>query len=191
MTASDVPLEAIDVPTAEGGERRQSALAAGLRSLSRRGESLTQPRAMLVVGGILMPVGVALVLGGWFGAAHTTRLFEEVPYLISGGLLGLAVVVLGCAFYFGYWQTRIVDQQRSMVDALERIEVRLAGRGALGDTAGLGASVDASVALVVTRGGSLYHRADCPVVDGRPARELTPVTLPTSLAPCKLCHPPH
>ena len=94
------PLEAIEaepVPVAAGD--RQATLAGGLRRLRRRSDALAQPRAMLVIGGVLMRAGVALVFAGWFGAAHTTRLFEEVPYRNSGGLLGLATVVLGCAFW--------------------------------------------------------------------------------------------
>lgn len=190
MSTSETPLEAIDIVELDKQGLRDgqpTTLAAGLLRLRRRGEAMTQPRAMLVIGGVLMPAGVALVVAGWFGASHTTRLFEEVPYLISGGILGLAVVVLGCAFYFGYWQTRIVDQQRDVLDVLERIEARLA----VGGTTNGSGPATTVVALVATAAGSLYHRLDCPVVDGRPAKELVPVALPTDRAPCRLCHPPH
>jgi hypothetical protein len=32
---------------------------------------------------------------GWWGASHTHREIEQIPYLISGAILGLAMVVLG------------------------------------------------------------------------------------------------
>ena len=41
-------------------------------------------KMLAVAGGVLMPLGVLLVIAGWYGAAHTTRLFEEIPYLLFG-----------------------------------------------------------------------------------------------------------
>ena len=48
-----------------------------------------------VASAVLLPLGLALIVLGWYGAAHTPYLFEQVPYLISGGLLGLGLAVVG------------------------------------------------------------------------------------------------
>ena len=130
-----------------------------------------------------MPLGVLLVIAGWYGASHTTRLFEQIPYLTSGGMLGIALACIGAALYFGYWLTRLVGHARDIVEGLARIEARLEGASAA-------PAVESDVRLVATKGGGLFHRADCSVVAGRPRSELRSVSLPArGLAPCKLCSP--
>jgi Zn-dependent protease with chaperone function len=65
---------------------------AGLATRSRSGDLLRMlvlPAAGLVTGGF------AVMLLGWWGAAHTHRQIEQIPYLISGGLIGLGLVLLG------------------------------------------------------------------------------------------------
>ena len=50
-----------------------------------------------MIGMCLIVFGFVCIILGWYGAAHSPYLYQEVPYLISGGLLGLAVVVGGSA----------------------------------------------------------------------------------------------
>jgi hypothetical protein len=177
VTASDLTIE----PASDDVAQSQERLAAGLRRVRRATGGVATERWLAIAGGVLMPLGVVLVLAGWYGASHTTRLFEEIPYLISGGMLGIVLACLGAALYFGYWLTRLVGHARQIVDGLARIEHRL-------DT--LGAVPDAATELVATKGGALYHRPDCSVVAGRPASELRTVTSSTAgLSPCKLCNP--
>ena len=167
-------------------QAQQDQLVAGLARLRRRGTLVATERWLLLIGGTLLPVGVVLVVAGWYGAAHTTRLFEEIPYLISGGLFGLTLVVIGAAFYFGYWLTRLVGGERQTLDVLLRIEERLASiesAGSLGPTS-------SPAALVTTKSGTMVHRPDCQILAGRPASELRAVTLPAEgLTACKLCSP--
>ena len=40
------------------------------------------------------------IIFGWYGAAHSAYLFQEIPYLISGGLLGVALVAGGGFLFF-------------------------------------------------------------------------------------------
>lgn len=85
-------------PTAEvtdnGVARRMRFREAASRLSQRaRGTDLLQV--------VLMPAAIAVVAGflflgfGWWGAAHTARQIEQVPYLISGGLVGVALVFVG------------------------------------------------------------------------------------------------
>ena len=83
----------------------------------RRGQ-VGSGRILLVVGAVLVPLGIALVLLGWQGASNTPLVFEQIPYLISGGLLGLGLMVLGGLVYFGYWLSLLVKESR-----LERREM--------------------------------------------------------------------
>ncbi len=187
MTASAFPTDA-DAPVAApyGGEED---LASGLSRLRRRAGAVPVDRWLAIAGGVLMPLGVVLVLIGWYGAAHTSRLFEEVPYLISGGLLGIVLSTIGAALYFGYWLTRIVASQRDIVETLARMDAKLdgAGNGAVAESQ---AATPAAGRLVATPTGTMFHRPDCPVVADRPRDELRTVTLPArGMSPCKLCAP--
>ena len=183
MTTSSVPT---DQAPPDVQAQAEADLAAGLTRLRRRTSVVATDRWLAVAGGVLMPLGAVLVLLGWYGAAHTTRLFEEVPYLISGGILGLVLVVVGAVLYFGYWLTRLVGTERQVLESLGRIEQRLGGapveEPAAPSTNG--------TSFVATKTGSMFHRAECPVVAGRPDSELRKVQLPAEgMAPCKLCSP--
>ena len=64
----------------------------GLSSRARSGDLL---RMVLMPASVLLLLGFTFMLLGWWGAAHTHRQIEQIPYLISGGLIGFAMVVLG------------------------------------------------------------------------------------------------
>lgn len=170
---------------------RQDRLAdrvKGLRASSRLGVTGSD-RWMLYVGGTLLPLGLVLVLLGWWGASHTVLVFEQIPYVVSGGLLGLGCVFAGGFVYFAYWLTLLVRESRTAREDLQAVLLRMesllqeqaapAPRSAKGTPA---------VALVATKTGSMIHRPDCVAVDGR--TELRTVTASTpGLSPCRLCDP--
>jgi hypothetical protein len=175
-----------------GDAETQRELAAGLARLRRRGTLVATERWLLMAGAIMLPLGVVLVVTGWYGAAHTTRLWEEIPYLISGGLFGVVLVIIGAAFYFGYWLTRIVGGDRQVLEVLLRIEDRL-NEAALATPATTrpGSARSANLELVATKTGTMFHRVDCQVVAGRPDEELRSVQFPPppGMSACKLCAP--
>jgi len=63
-------------------------------------------RTYLLVGIVLMVVGVVLILAGYWGASGTVILVEQIPYVLSGGFLGLGVMVVGAAMFVGYSLSR-------------------------------------------------------------------------------------
>jgi hypothetical protein len=94
------------------------------RSGARHGP---EPRALLLVGGaVAIAFGVVAILLGWYGAAHSPYLFQEIPYVISGGLLGLALVVAGVGLVVGSWIVRLVEETRRAAGRLEQIVDSLA-----------------------------------------------------------------
>lgn len=142
---------------------------------------------MLIVGGVLMPLGILLIILGWVGASHTPLPFEQTPYLISGGILGLALVVAGGFIYFAYWQTLRVRESREQAEALTDALARLESLLASGATT-TAAKVGVTAGFVATPNGSIYHRPDCTVVAGR--TDLTSVNpARTKLEPCRICNP--
>ncbi len=50
---------------------------------------------LLLPGAITLVLGFVFMFFGWYGAAHTTRQIEQLPYLISGGFIGLGLVFVG------------------------------------------------------------------------------------------------
>jgi hypothetical protein len=177
--------------------RRLHRLSEGVRSLRVGGGTLKlSERVLLVLGGILVPLGLIAVLVGWYGAAHTPNLFEQVPYLISGGLFGLGLVFLGSFLYFAHWMTELVKEHRSqsaaVIDAishLEEVVARVAGSpsGNGAPVAATAAAVADDVALVATEKGTMAHRPECVVVAGKSG--VRAVSATDGLLPCKLCDP--
>jgi hypothetical protein len=47
----------------------------------------------------LIAGGLAAIVAGWIGVTGTILTFEQIPYLISGGLLGVCLVILGAALW--------------------------------------------------------------------------------------------
>jgi hypothetical protein len=102
-----------------------------LGARSRRADS---SRWLLIAGGVLVPLGLFLVILGWSGAASTPFVFEQIPYLISGGLLGVGLMVLGGIIYFSYWLTLIVretrQERRELIEILSALRAEAAERAA-------------------------------------------------------------
>jgi multisubunit Na+/H+ antiporter MnhG subunit len=195
VTDTDTETETAAPAEPPGRLRR---LTDGVQGLRVSGRGRLNERLLMVLGGIVAPIGVIVVLLGWWGAARTPNLYEQIPYLISGGLFGLALVFLGAFFYFAHWMTEVVKEQRvqtaAVTEALARLEATMgsgsnghaaaAPRAAAGDPAGGGAE---AAGLVATGRGTMAHRPDCVVVAGK--RGLRPVSAGDGLAPCKLCDP--
>lgn len=146
-------------------------------------------RALMVVGALLLPLGAAVVLLGWYGAAHTPFVFEQIPYLISGGLLGVALAAGGGMLYFGGWLARLADEQRRstdlLVEAVQGLRDDLQGQQRVAASPG---DAVPSTTFVATPSGTMFHRADCAVVAGRSdVRAVDPAA--NGLRPCGMCAP--
>jgi len=166
-------------------EGRFARLTEQVRTVRSRTSLIRSDTWMLYLGGVLMPLGVLLIVLGWVGASRTPLVFEQTPYLISGGLLGLGLVIGGGFVYFGYWQSLRIrearQQSRDLAAAVSKLESLLSSNGIAGGTSHPGG-------LVATPSGSIYHRPDCTVVAGR--SDLTRVDADkTKLEPCRICTP--
>jgi len=197
MTA--LPLDAS--ATTHGGQdpdqatSLQSRLAERLGSLRRRaGDPAALDQRIAWIGGTMAAAGVVLVVLGWYGASQTSRVYLQIPYMISGGLLGVVLAVAGGCAYLASWLTRLVHEQQARTDeaiaaaqataaALERIEALLAGSAGRADAP---VATDGTVGLVATPSGKLAHRPSCAAVAGR--ADLRPATIgPGGLGACRMC----
>lgn len=97
-------------------------------------------RRWLIAGILLVVVGIVLILSGWFFAGGEVRVERQIPYVLSGGVLGLALVVVGSGLfvryslsrYLRFWLVRSIVEERAQTDrqieALERIAASLGTR---------------------------------------------------------------
>jgi len=91
------------------------------RGTDRDVRKFMQFLGMLVIGG-----GFLCIVLGWYGASHSPYLYQEVPYLISGGLLGVALVIGGGVLVRCAWSLRQVEEDRrnalAIVRSVDRLE---------------------------------------------------------------------
>jgi hypothetical protein len=170
---------------------RQERLAGRVSRLRTRTGTGSLDRWLLLTGGVLIPLGFLVVVLGWIGASRTPLLFEQIPYMISGGLLGLALVVAGGFVFFAYCQTLLVRESRTAREdlqaALARLEVLLSA-SLTGGASTAPTTPNGQPGLVVTATGSMLHRPDCAVVVGRTNLRAASPDEP-GLTACGLCDP--
>jgi hypothetical protein len=127
--------------------------------------------------------GLAVIWAGWNGAGSYNDIRKQFPYLISGGIAGLALVVIGAALMI--IQSQRVDrvQLEANLTELRNILERMTGRPSSNGAA------ESDTNLVVA-GPSAYHRPTCKLVAGRDLRKM-PVeeAEAANLEPCRTCAP--
>jgi hypothetical protein len=89
---------------AEGAD----GIAAGAGTTGIFGRS----RVLLTAAASLMTAGIVAILLGWLGAAHALMIEQQIPYLISGGLLGVALAIVGAVTFFTHWLTVLIRENR-------------------------------------------------------------------------------
>ena len=161
---------------------------AGTRSLP--GFDWTIARVLAILATLMLPAGLVAIGLGWYGAAHTPFVFEQMPYLISGGLLGVGLLTAGGLLYVGSWMARLAELQREesekVRDLLRGIRQELEYLPGL--VGGEGAAPAAHRTFVATATGTMFHLPDCSVVAGRGSVRQVSGNEP-GLTPCKLCQP--
>ena len=135
------------------------------------------------LGVAVIAVGFVAIFLGWNGAASFNDLRQQFPYLISGGLAGLALVVVGAALL-------VVDGARSdraaLQASLEELRHAIEAAGASSASASIVATGEAPVVL----GASSFHTPSCRMVQGRDmplgSRE---EAVADGKAACRICTP--
>lgn len=148
------------------------------------------------VGWILIGIGALLMLMGYLGVSRESLPAKQIPYLVSGGLGGIFVAVLG-AYFLGTQQLRSdsgrLDRVEQMVEELHAALLTRADAPTLasnGARAVATSEAPASRRVVVVPGGQLFHRADCAVATGKDATEVTPAAArKRGMRPCPTCAP--
>ena len=147
------------------------------------------------LGYVLIGVGALLLLAGYLGVSREVIVARQIPYLVSGGLVGLGLITIGGRLLL------IEDLRRDSgrLDRLEKAVLELhqvllyRPDAPAPGTANATASANGAGAtkLLVLPGGESFHRPDCPVVgDKATGRSVTLETAQRKgLRACPLCQP--
>lgn len=188
MTATQTTAEA---GPAGGGARGQEGGRGGEGRFARLLDVSIGPFGGTVAV-VLVAAGLLVIGIGWNGAAGSGSYVNgipdiraQIPWLISGGCLGVALVVIGAALMVT--QSHRTDRAR-LEARLEELSDALRSLG--GAPAADRGRMAAGSGMVVA-GASSYHRPDCRLVEGRTdAALLTPAEAQgRGLSACRICKP--
>ncbi len=133
------------------------------------------------LGLLFCTAGFAVIWAGWNGAASYNDIRKQFPYLISGGIAGLALVVIGVGLMVIQSQRADRVQLEANLTELRSILDRMTGVPAAG------AAAPGQPDLVVA-GPSAYHRPECRLVAGRHLETMTPEQATAAgLESCRVC----
>ncbi|WP_460064039.1 hypothetical protein [Streptomyces sp. YKOK-I1] len=151
----------------------------------RTGRLRTVP-PVLWAGWVGLAAGAVLCVAGWYGVSGERFTARQLPYLASCTVPGAALIVAGAV---------LLASGRAPA-ATARVEELYGLLVAVGEESGapepaVSAPVAVSSELRMVPGGTLWHRADCPLVAGKP--EAVPVDgrllAGGDLDPCPICEP--
>jgi hypothetical protein len=164
-------------------------------------------------GWVLVGVGALFIFFGYLGVSREALVAKQLPYLISGGIFGLALVALG-TFYLATEElrhdSRRLDRLERMMfelhavllqrsdapppEEIQRAVAMLTSGTPTGGTSASNGKAEAEgprTAVLALPEGHRYHRAGCPMVEGKPlAAEVSlGVIHRRGLEPCSMCEP--
>ncbi len=134
-----------------------------------------------------LAAGAVLCVLGWYGVSGERYAERQLPYLASCTVPGAALIV-AAAILLTHGRSALaasrVEELYGLLVAAGPDDTEESARAAV---APLAVSGD----LLMVPGGTLWHRADCPLVAGKP--EAVPVDAKLvangELSPCPICEP--
>ena len=150
-------------------------------------------RLALYLGGALVLVGGIVMYFGYDGAAKSAVPQAQTPYVISGGLLGLALMVLGGIGLAVHVLLQVQADFRTELNAMrENIEVLAdALSHQVFGTGSTAKAPSSNGTVMVAQGATSFHRPDCRLVTA--AQHVRPLPREeadrTGLIPCRVCKP--
>ena len=142
---------------------------------------------VLWAGWAALAAGAVLCVIGWYGISGERFAERQLPYLASCSIPGGALIVAGSVLLThgrGALAAARVEELYGLLVAVEPADADASGQPA-------GAPLAVSGDRLMVPGGTLWHRADCPLVAGK--AEAVPVDAKLlasgELGPCPICEP--
>ena len=150
------------------------------------GDTDRRVRLGRLLGFALVVLGFVVIAKAWDGASSKFLLPEMFPYLLSGGFMGIALVITGALVLF---LATLRSERQLLSDRYEEMATLLSR-----NLARMAVSVNGSESTGehVIAGETAYHRSGCRVLEGK--ENLLPIPLEQAvaegLAACRVCDPP-
>jgi len=142
---------------------------------------------VLWAGWAALAAGAVLCVIGWYGISGERYAERQLPYLASCTVPGAALIIAG-AVLLTHGRNALaaarVEELYGLLVAAEPADADGSGQAAAAPLASSGE-------LLMVPGGTLWHRADCPLVAGKPEAVPVDSRVLTSgeLGPCPICEP--
>jgi hypothetical protein len=144
-------------------------------------------------GWVLAALGALSLFLGWYGVSGQSLTAKQLPYLVSGGLTGVGLVVLAAAFLatddFRRQMGRLDEVERKIDDLYSLLVLDAPAVNAPSGSTAAAAAGSADIVALPT--ASSYHRTSCALVAGKANAvgvDSASITA-RSLRPCRVCEP--
>lgn len=142
-------------------------------------------RSPVTIGVVLVVAGFLAIFLAWNGAAGLDYVEGQLPYVISGGLIGLGLIGAGLTVVLVQSQRRESEVLAARLDEL--IETV---RGGAGGAVASGPTAVPDEAAVIA-GRSTFHLPSCHLIAGSTGLQAMSrdAALDRGLTPCRVCKP--
>lgn len=140
-----------------------------------------QVRLSRITGLVFVVLGFVAILIGYNNMSYKACLDCMLPYIMSGGILGLGLIIFGVTLLLTASQRA---ERLAMQESMKELNRSMAMMGAAIET-------QESPNGRVVAGKSTYHRPDCRLVKGRENLDLITVKMAeaSGLSACRVCGP--
>ena len=138
------------------------------------------------LGLTFITIGFVMIFLAWNGSASQNVIMAQFPYVLSGGVMGMALVATGSLLLL---LSTVRAERQIMSDKFDEVVTLLSRSLAAAQFSTNGGS-DAAVKVIAA--SAHYHRQECKILDGK--QGLTRISLQQAvgegLQPCRVCAPP-
>lgn len=151
------------------------------------GDADRRVRLGRVLGLVFIAAGFVVIGKAWDGAASINFATGQLPYLLSGGFMGLGLIITGATLLF----LSTVRSERSLMteqyEEMNRLLSRNLSRLQISANGAGGEDREQVIAA-----SNHYHVAGCRVLEGKSdiATVLVEQAVAEGLEPCRVCAPP-
>ena len=102
-------------------EARLDRLSRGADDLrNRAGSFIERTGILLIVSAVLVTLGLSLILVAWRGTSRSIHVEEQISYVVSGGILGATLAIVGAFCLFSHWLTAGLREARVREERAQR-----------------------------------------------------------------------
>ena len=139
-----------------------------------------------ILGLTFVTAGFIFIFLAWNGSASQNIIMAQFPYVISGGIMGMALVGTGSLLLM---LSTVRAERQLMTEKFDEI-VTLLGRSLAATQFSTNGGTDAATKVIAA--SAHYHRQECKILEGKTG--LTRISLQQAvsegLQSCRVCEPP-